>query len=81
MEIYNLIQKIKDEADKLEPSRKEHLLDMIDSFYASVHHLLDPKGEEGDEDQARETKDLDEKERFSRMEDRALSDMAERNFD
>ncbi len=59
MQIFNLIQQIKDEAEKLEPSRKEQLLDMIDSFEASVKHILDPKGNEPTEQELEDGREID----------------------
>lgn len=47
--MFKLIQQMKDEADKLEESRKLQLLDLIDSFQAAVATLLDPKMEEDDD--------------------------------
>lgn len=52
MKIYDLIRQLKDEAESLDPSYRDELLDMIDSFHNRVYTLLDPHANEptGDED-------------------------------
>jgi len=56
--ILQLLTDIEIEAEKLEPSHRDALLDLIDTFSAAIKTLLDPKGNEptGDED-----KDVDER--------------------